>query len=138
MANWNDLTEERVGYGLGLLGGILFLLGALVALLTGTVDLVGGRISVALNALSETLLLVVFGGLALFFSFLGHRSWRDRPVSAGLLLVVVAFLGAVTLGLGPNVLALIGALLVVLAGVLYLVEPMKRAAHYTARAMAPP
>ena len=123
------LTEERLGYGFGLLGGVLLLLGALVALTMGAVSLVSGSLHAALNAWSETVVLAVVGGLAIFFAFLGHQSWRDRPTSAGLLLVVVAFLGALALGFGGNVVALVGVLFVGLGGLLYLIEPMRRAAH---------
>ena len=129
-----DLSEERVGYGFGLIGGLLFLIGALVALMAGTLELVGGRIAVGLNAVSTTVLLAVFGVLAIFFARLGHRGWSDRPVSAGLLLIVVALLGALTVGLGANVLALVGAVFVLLGGLLYLVEPAKRAATHLAMA----
>lgn len=125
----SNLTEERVAYGLGLLGGVLFLLGALVAFAVSTVDLLSGRTLGALGAGSETLLLGVFGALAIFFAYLGHSPWRDRPAAAGLLLIVIAFLAATVIGLLPNVLALIGAVLTALSGVLLLVEPMRRAAH---------
>jgi hypothetical protein len=44
------------------------------------------------------------------------------------LLVVLAVLGWVVVGIGANLLALLGSLFVFLAGVLYLLDPAKRAA----------
>jgi hypothetical protein len=123
MNNW---TEERVGFSFGLLGGVIFFLAALVALALGMVDLVAGGTVGALNAWSEAVLLVVVGGLTLFFSYLGHTSWRTRSFSSGLLLVVVALVGAVVIGLGANLVALIGVIFTALAGILYLIEPTRR------------
>ncbi|HXQ94914.1 MAG TPA: hypothetical protein VN864_07115 [Thermoplasmata archaeon] len=126
MTIWN---EEKVGYALGLVGGVLFLLAAAVTWLTGSVDLVLGRTYGAFNAWSDALVLAVLGGLAILFSHLGYTVWRERALSAAVLLIVVAFLAAVVLAPGMGVLAVLGAVLVALAGVLYLLEPMKRAAH---------
>jgi hypothetical protein len=131
MTNW---SEERVGHALGLAGGVLFLLAALVTLFTGTVDLAFGRMYGALDAWSDALILAVLGGLAIGFSHLGYTAWRERPFSAALLLIVVAILAAMIPGPGVGALALLGAILVALAGVLYFIEPMKRAAHYVAAA----
>ncbi|MCI4368867.1 MAG: hypothetical protein L3K09_04815 [Thermoplasmata archaeon] len=129
MANW---TEERVALALGLSGGLVFLVGAFVTLLTGSVDLVTGRLTGALDLWSDALLLSVLGGLAMLFSYLGHSTWRDRPFSAALVLIVVALLAAAVLGPGTVVFTLIGAMLVGVAGVLYLIDPMTRAVHYVA------
>ena len=123
-----NLTERRLGYGFGLLGGSLILLGALVSLLVGVVDLALGRPLVALDSESVALVLFVVGGLAMFFAWLTSHEWNDRTLAGGVLLVVLSFVGWAFLGLGANVLALIGALFVLLSGVLFLVEPAKKAA----------
>ena len=123
-----DITEQRVGYGLGLVGGALIALGGLLSLAIGTADLVRGRSLGALNAASEAVVLFVVGGLAVFFAWLGHRAWSARPLASGVLLVVVAILAWAVVGVGANLLALVGSLFVVLAGVLYLLEPAKKAA----------
>ena len=122
-----EITEQRLGFGFGLLGGLLFALGGLVSLLLGTADLILGRPIGALNAASEGVLLLVIGGLALLFSWLGHRSWTSRPITSGVLLVLVAVIGWVVVGIGSSLLGLIGSLFVFLAGVLYLLEPAQRA-----------
>lgn len=125
MTEW---SEQRIGYGFGLLGGILIALGGLVSLIVGAADLVLGHPIGALGAVSEAIVLFVVGGLAIFIAWVGRRQWHDRPVASGVLLVVLAILGWVVLGVGGDLLALLGSLFVVLAGVLYLLEPAKRAA----------
>lgn len=122
-----DLTEQRVGYGLGLVGGLLVAVGGLVSLIVGAADLVLGRPFDGLGAASEAVVLFVVGGLAVFFTWLGRHDWSSRPLASGVLLVVLAFLAWVVVGVGANLLALVGSLFVVLAGVLYLLEPAKKA-----------
>jgi CHASE2 domain-containing sensor protein len=77
--------------------------------------------------MSAAVILFVVGGLALFFAYLGHKAWSDRPLASGILLVLLAGIGWLVLGLGGNVIALIGALFVFLAGVLMLIEPARHA-----------
>jgi hypothetical protein len=122
-----ELTERKLGYGFGLLGGALFLLGALVSIAVGTLDLVIRHPFGALGAMSEAVVLLVVGGLALLFAYLGHRAWSDRPLVSGVLLVLLAGIGWAALGFGDNVIALVGALFVFLAGVLFLIEPTRHA-----------
>jgi hypothetical protein len=121
-----DNPEQRLGFGFGLLGGILVALGGLVSLVVGMSDLVLGHSLAAVNAESAAVVLFVVGGLAAFFAWLGHRAWSGRPLTSGLLLVVLALIGWLVMGFGSNVLALVGSLFVFLAGILYLVDPAKR------------
>ena len=124
--NMAELTEQKLGYWFGVLGGGLLLVGALVSFLVGIVDLAAGRAFGAIDAWSATVLLGIVGGLSMLFARLAYRSWNNRPLSGGILLIVVAVVGWAALGLGANVLALVGALFVFLAGVLFLIEPVKR------------
>lgn len=127
-----DITERRLGFGFGLLGGGLFVLAALIGLMTSVLDAATGHATSALNAGSSAIALFVIGGLALLFAYLAHRNWSNRPIVSGVLLVVIAALGWGVLGFGANVIALIGAIFVFLAGVLFLVEPVKtEVAHLT-------
>lgn len=123
----SELTEQRLGYGFGLLGGVLIALGGLVSLLIGAADLILGRPLGALGAASEAVVLFVVGGLAIFFAWLGRHEWSSRPLAGGILLVVLAVLGWIVVGVAGDLLALIGSLFVFLAGVLYLLEPAKKA-----------
>jgi hypothetical protein len=131
MENW---SEERIGFLLGILGGLMFVLGAILAFVTGSIDLVTGRLVVGLSVGTESFLLAVLGVLSGLFAYLGYRAWRARPFSAALMLLIVAVIGAMSSGPGAAGLPLVGAVLVGLAGILYLIEPMKRAAHYVATA----
>ncbi len=125
----SDLTEQRLGYGFGLLGGLLIALGGLISLAVGAADFVLGRPTVAMGAMGAAVVLFVIGALAIFFAWLGRRTWSDRPLASGVLLVVLAFVSWVAMGVGADLLALVGTLFVVLSGVLYLIEPAKKAAH---------
>lgn len=118
-----DLTERKLGWGFGLLGGLLIAVGAIVSVFVGTIDLASGRVGGALYAGSEAILLFAIGALALFFSYLAHRPWSDRPIVAGILLVVIAVIGWGATGFGGSVIALLGALFVFLAGLLFLLQP---------------
>ncbi len=129
-----DLTERTVGYGFGLLGGLLIVVGGIVALVLGALDLVVGRPVGTVTAWSESVILFVVGALALFFAYLGQHSWRDRGLASGILMVVVALIGWAVLGFGGNLVALIGAIFVFLSGVLYLLEPARRVVHDVATA----
>jgi hypothetical protein len=119
----SDLTEQKLGWGFGLLGGVLIVVGAVVSALVGTFDLAMGRFAGALDAGSVAILLLAVGALALFFSYLAHRAWSGKPIIAGILLVVIAAIGWGVTGFGGNVFALLGALFVFLAGLLFLLQP---------------
>ncbi|MCI4348596.1 MAG: hypothetical protein L3J93_00020 [Thermoplasmata archaeon] len=129
-----NLTEKNLGYGFGLLGGLLIALGALTALVLGAADLVVGRWFGAASFASEAVVLFVVGALAAFFAYLGNHGWKDRPSTSGVILVVVGLLGWGLLGIGTNLLAIVGGIFVFLAGILYLVEPMRKVAVATVAA----
>jgi uncharacterized membrane protein HdeD (DUF308 family) len=120
-----DFTERTLGYGFALIGGVLIALAGLISLAAGGFQLAFGHATSALNAWSEGLVLLVVGGLAIFFAWLAHRQWSGRLLASGVLLVVLAGIGWAVLGLEGNVVAMIGAIFVFLAGVLYLVVPVK-------------
>ncbi len=121
-----ELTEPRLGYGFGLLGGALIGLGGVVSLIVGAVELVRGRPFGAIGAAGNAVVLFVVGGLAMFFAWLARHDWRARPFASGVLLAVLAVVGWVIVGLDTSLLALVGSLLVFLAGVLFLIEPARR------------
>jgi peptidoglycan/LPS O-acetylase OafA/YrhL len=123
----SNLTERRLGIAFGLVGGALVLLGSLVSLLVGVVDLAFGHLFAAIGSISLAAVLFVLGGLALLFAWLARREWKDRPLASGVMLVVLAALGWAFLGLGENAVSLVGALFVLVGGVLLLVDPAQRA-----------
>jgi hypothetical protein len=118
-----DLTERRLGWGFGLLGAVLIGVGGLVALIASAADLVTSRMPGAAFLGATALVLLVLAGLAFVFAYLGYHTWSDRPLVSGVLLVVIAAVAWAALGFGANVFAVIGALFVFLAGVLYIVGP---------------
>jgi len=124
-----ELTEQRLGYGFGLLGGAFIALGGLVSLIVGTADLLLGRPNGAIGPVSNSVVLFVMGGLAMFFTWLARHDWSSRPIASGVMLVVLAVVGWAFVGIDASLLALIGSLFAFLAGVLFLVQPVKKAAE---------
>jgi hypothetical protein len=120
-------TERAMGHLFGLVGGLLILVGGLVAVAFGFVDLALGRMIGAAGALGGAVVLFVVGALVLLFTHLGEHGWKERPVAPGVLLVILAAIGWAALGLGANLIALVGGILTLLAGVLYLIEPAQHA-----------
>lgn len=122
-----NATERTVGHLFGLVGGLLILVGGLVATLFGFAELLIGHVLSAAGVVSEAIVLFVVGALVMVFAHMGEHAWRDRPVASGILLVILAVVGWAVLGLGTNVIALVGGIFALLAGVLYLIEPSQRA-----------
>jgi len=116
-----------MGHLFGLAGGLLILVGGVVAVAFGVVDFALARFAGGVGALAEAVVLFVVGALVLLFAHLGEHSWKERPVAPGVLLVVLAIIGWAVLGLGTNLLALVGGIFALVAGVLYLIEPARRA-----------
>lgn len=124
-----DTTERGIGHLFGLVGGGLIALGGLVAAVLGTLAAALAHTPLsALAALSAAVILWVVAGLVLLFAHLAEHGWQARPGTTGLLLVVLSVVAWAALGFGGSLLALIGGLFVFLAGVLYLIEPARRAA----------
>ena len=124
-----EMTEQRLGYLFGLLGGGLIALGGLVSLVVGTADLFLGRPYGAIGAASNAVVLFVIGGLAMFFAWLARHDWNARPLASGVLLVVLAVVGWALVGIDASLLALVGSLFAFLAGVLFLIQPARKAAE---------
>jgi hypothetical protein len=129
-----SLTERNLGYGFGLLGGLLIFLGGLAALVLGAAQAILGHPNPAVSMVSEAIVLFVLGGLAVFFAYLGSHGWKDHALTTGILLVIIALLGWGLFGIGSSLLALVGGIFVFLSGVLYLVEPTRRVVSSVAAA----
>lgn len=122
-----NATERTVGHLFGLVGGLLVIAGGLVATASGFADLILGHVLAGAGAWSEAIVLFVVGALVVLFAHLGEHAWKGRPVATGVVLVTLAVIGWAVLGLGSNVVALVGGIFALLAGVLYLIEPSQRA-----------
>lgn len=125
-----DESTRGLGHLFGIVGGVVIGIGGIVAAVFGIADAMLGRaLGLEIATLSEALLLFVVGGLVLYFTSLGRSSGNDRALTGGLVLVVLAIVGWGVLGLGSNIVAVVGALFAFLAGILYLIDPARRAAH---------
>jgi hypothetical protein len=125
-----DESERALGHIFGIIGAALLWVGGLVAAATGIArEFLGQPFRLELAALSEATLLLVVGALVFLFTHLGFHAGKDRLLTSGICLVVLAVVGWGVLGLGSNVLALLGGLFALLAGVMYLIEPTRHAAQ---------
>lgn len=122
MQSMANPTERNLAYGLGLIGGILVLAAALISAVVAAIDYAAGH-PFPSGPITAAVILFVLGGLVLFFAYLGQKAWRDRPIATGVVLVVLAAVTWAVVGLGVHVIALVGAILVLVAGILYLIEP---------------
>jgi hypothetical protein len=106
----------------GLLSAILFIIAAAVAFIGGFVFLAFGSGGHALGAWGRSVIDVVVALLVGLFTVFGRTGDRDRTLAAGIVLVVLAFVGWFALGLTGEIIALVGVLFALIAGILYLVS----------------
>lgn len=130
----SENSEQRLGYVFGLVGALLIGLGGLLAVLMGVADAIAGRTLAAFNSESAAVVWFVVAGLAAAFAWMGRREWSTRPLTSGVLLVALAVVAWAVVGVNSSLLAVIGALFVFLAGLLYLLEPAKKAVGQIAAA----
>ncbi len=115
-------SDRQLGLVLGLVGGGLILIDGLLAGVDGTILLLIGNGHRALGLWEHSILLLLVGALIVFFTFLGRFRGADRSLASGAVLVVLVVAGWLVLGLTSGLLSLIGSLLALVAGVLFLVS----------------
>ena len=125
------ITEGRLAYVFGLAGGALILLGSLATLIFGMMELVVGHPMGWLASTGTAFVLLVVGGLAMFLAYLAQHDWSARPMTSGIVLAALAVVSWAFLGLGANVVTVVGALLVFLAGLLLAIAPVRAFAPST-------
>jgi hypothetical protein len=113
--------ERRIGFVFGALGGLFLFLAAIVRFLVGALFLATGHTGVGAGSIAQSVLFLVLGLMILFFSFVGQRRGSDRALACGIVLIVLALVGWFALGLGTSILAILGALFALIAGILYTV-----------------
>ncbi len=116
----SELDERRIGWGLGLAGGVLFGLSGLLSMALGTFNLALGHVEAGIGGFAAAVAALAVAGLAVLFSYVGNGRWKGYPLTPGLGLLVIGTVGGLWLGFG-SVLALVAGLLVFLAGLLYLI-----------------
>jgi amino acid transporter len=112
---------RTLGYVLGLLGGLLITIGSLLALVPAVSDLLSSRVTAVPGSLILTFVVFVIGVLALVVARRGRHFWTPRrTLTSGLLMIALAVIALLLTGLGGGLLVLVGAALVLFAGILYL------------------
>jgi hypothetical protein len=117
------VKPRSLGRLFGLVGGGLIVLAGLITLILGVVDAVltqNPRLGLSLTgaAIEE----FVVGALILFFALLGGGFQKEYTLASGVILVVLAIVGALVLGFRGDVVAILGALFALLGGILLLVD----------------
>ncbi len=114
-------SDRRIGSIFGYLGAALLGIGGIVRLVAGIVDLAGGRSARAFGAFEEALLLIAVALIVGFFAALGSSRATERSLGAGVVLIVLALVGWAILGFGSGVLGLLGIVMVLVAGIVFVV-----------------
>jgi len=114
--------ERNLGF---LFGG----LGALLLVVAGVLDFFGAFVSIALGfghpalgLFTRSVIDVIVGLLVGLFALYGRSVDRDRTFSAGVVLIVLAVVGWFGLGLGADIVGLLGALFALIGGILYVLS----------------
>ena len=113
--------DRRLAAVLGILGAVLIALDGLLDLARGVFYVVVGRGDHAYLPFDQALIFFVVGLLVGVFAAMGASREEERALLVGVVLIVIVIVGWLTLGFGSGVLAILGALLVLLAGVIFLV-----------------
>jgi hypothetical protein len=118
----DDPRDRRIGGLLGLLGAVLIGLDGLLDLARGLFFVAIGRVGPGYFPLDQGVILVVVALIVAAFSVVGGLRREGRATVAGAVLLVVVVVGWLELGLGSGLLSLLGALLGLVAGVVFLVS----------------
>ena len=115
-----EAGDRRIGGVFGLLAAVLLAVEAIVDLARGFFDLAVGHGGIGSFPFGEALILLVLALIVGFFSVLGGLRPEGHAVVAGAVLIVLAIVGWLVLGLGSGVLAILGAVLMLVAGIVFL------------------
>jgi hypothetical protein len=113
-------SDHRIASLLGLLGAVLLIVQGILDLLSGVVYLAVGHGARAYGSLDQAVIFVVAGLLVGFFAAIGRMRGEERSLVAGVILIVLALVGWLALGFGSGLLGILAAVLVLIAGVVYL------------------
>jgi len=118
----DEPSDRRLAALLGLIGAALLALDGLFDLVRGVIYLAIGRGFHAFGPFDQAIIFFVVGLVAAGFAFLGGFRGPGRPVTAGVVLIVIAVVGWLALGFASGILALLGGLLILLGGVVFLLS----------------
>jgi len=115
-----QIGDRRIAALCGLLGALLIALDGLIDVVRSVLYLAIGRGGHAYLPFDQSLIFLVIGLIVAVFSFLGGARREARAAVPGAVLIVIAVLGWVALGLGSGLLSILGAVLVLVGGVVFL------------------
>ena len=116
----SEVEDRRIAALCGLLGAALIGLEGLLDLARTLLALAFDRGRSALLPFDQGVVLVVLSLVIAIFSVLGGLRREGRPVAAGAVLLVLVVVGWLELGLGSGLFALLGAVLALVGGVVFL------------------
>jgi len=112
--------DRNLAFLFGVLGALILILAGIFNFFGGFVLLAFGLGGHAVAAWGRSLVDLIVGILIGLFASIGRAGGKDRALSAGVILVVLAVVGWLGLGLGGGLLELLAALFALIAGVLYI------------------
>jgi len=118
----SEFGDRKVAAVFGILGAVLIGLEGLLDLARGVYYLSVGHLGRAYVPFDQAIIFLVVALIVALFSVLGGVPREGRGVVAGAVLVVIAIVGWLPLGIASGVLAILGALLVLVSGVVFLVS----------------
>lgn len=121
METMSSEGNRGIAFVFGVLAAILLIISAAVDFIGGFVFLAFGHGGHAFGAWGRSVVDIVVALLVGLFSVFGRAGDRERTLAAGVVLVVLAFVGWFALGLVGEVFALVGVLFALIAGILFLV-----------------
>lgn len=116
----SEVGDRKIAAAFGLLGAVLIAFDGLLDLARSFLDLAVGRGGRAVLPFDQGLIFLVVSVIVVLFSVLGGWRREARAVVAGVVLVVIVVVGWLTLGLGSGLLSILGTVLVLVGGVVFL------------------
>jgi hypothetical protein len=114
--------DRRYGTILGAIAAILLVLDGIVSILRGFLFLAFGYgFRVVTAEFGQSIVFIGLGILVGLLAFFGRRGVEDRPMIAGIGMIVLAIVGWFALGLGGGLLGILSAVLMLLSGVFFLI-----------------
>jgi hypothetical protein len=114
-------SNRGLGLLFGLLGAALLVLDGLFEFALGALFLVIRHPVAGVGAVDQAVIFIVLGLIVGFFTIFGRSRGHDETMAAGLVLIVLAFVGWLALGFASGLISLLASVLILIAGILFLV-----------------
>jgi hypothetical protein len=116
-----EASDRRLGVVFGLLGAVLWIVEAILDLARTVYSVALGHGYAALSPFGEAVLLIVLGLVVALFSAIGRARSNGRNFVVGAVLLAIAIVGWFGLGFGGSLVALLGTVFVLIAGIVFIV-----------------